>query len=180
MDTQKRDKTDSANRDEVIDKLFREMYQSLFGLARGYLDPFFAESVVQDTFLTATQKFDSMMDSGNAKGWLVNTLKHKIQNAKRWKQTQEKHHTLVEAPEAYISANDADKVDFDDGIVFREMENACIQEVGKEAFELFKERYFYRIPIKDAAAKHGLSESAYKNRTARTRIKLQKFLKKLF
>ncbi len=169
---------DTDNRDEVIDELFREMYQFMVSFASVRLDPSLAEGVVQDTFLIATQKFDKMMKSGDVRGWLINVLKGEIKNKVRRQKTQEKHNAVLDDTESHIGANSVHTTASDETVLW-EWEDACIQEVGKEAFELFKERFLYRIPIKDAAARHGLSESAYKNRTARTRKKLQKLLKNL-
>lgn len=173
MDTKESNKTE---RNKALDELFRDMYKLLLGFARGYLDPNLAENAVQETFLVATQRFDIMMDSGNVEGWLMNTLKFKIKNIRRQKQTQDKHNILVEDLEAYIGENNEDTIASNDEMVLYEWRDACIQEVGKEAFEQLVERYVYRTPIKDAAAKYGMSESAYKSRTSRTRKRLHKFL----
>lgn len=168
---------DIANRDKIIDELFREMYRPMFKLASVRLNSSLAEVVVQDTFLIATLKFNSMMSSGNIRGWLMNVLKGEIRNRRRQQQTREKHHVLIDYTDSYTGLDSTYAMAADDERALWELEDVCIQGVGKEAFDLFKERYIYRIPIKEAAARHGLSESAYKNRTARIQKKLQKLLK---
>lgn len=165
-------KCSKSERDEAIEELFREMYQSLLRLAKGTLDPFFAESAVQDTFTIASLKFDSMMASGNIKGWLVNVLKGEIQNKRRLKQRWEQYSVLVDDSESFRDPVDESSL--------LEKKDACIGAVGEEAFEQFMERYYYRTPIKTAAEKYGMSESAYKSRTARVRERLREVLKNNF
>ena len=175
METENRDKVD-----EVIEELFTEMYQSLLRIAKRTLDPFYAENAVQNTFLRATLKFDSMMASGNVRGWLVNTLKGEIENKKRYMRRQEQRSILVDDFELFAVLNGSGELTANDDGKLWEIEDMCIREVGEEMFALFKERYIYCTPIKDAAMKYGMSESAYKSRTARIKKRLQKVLKNYF
>jgi RNA polymerase sigma-70 factor (ECF subfamily) len=74
MDTEQR---------ELIEQLFLEMYDKLLMYARYALpESSLAEEAVQETFQIACQKPESLQESPNPKGWLVNTLKNTIRNIK--------------------------------------------------------------------------------------------------
>lgn len=68
---------------ELIEQLFIEMYEKLVTYARCSLpEASLAEEAVQETFRIACQKPESLQNSPNPQGWLVNTLKHTIRNIK--------------------------------------------------------------------------------------------------
>lgn len=68
---------------KLIEQLFLEMYDKLVTYARCSLpEASMAEEAVQETFQIACQKPESLQESPNPKGWLVNTLKNTIRNIK--------------------------------------------------------------------------------------------------
>jgi RNA polymerase sigma-70 factor (ECF subfamily) len=68
---------------KLIEELFLEMYDKLVTYARCSLpDASLAEEAVQETFQIACQKPESLQESPNPQGWLVNTLKNTIRNIK--------------------------------------------------------------------------------------------------
>lgn len=74
----------NARYSQEIDRLYLQMYPMLFEYARSSLSSdALAEEAVQDTFLIACQKPESLCDCPNPKGWLVNTLKNVLSNRVR-------------------------------------------------------------------------------------------------
>jgi RNA polymerase sigma-70 factor (ECF subfamily) len=60
------------------------MYRKLFTYANTVInDEYRAQDIVHETFLTAVRKIDSVKDSPNPEGWLVNTLKNVIKHELR-------------------------------------------------------------------------------------------------
>ena len=69
---------------ELIDRLYFEMYDSLVGYANSYLnDQHRAEELTQEVFVSAVQKPDALMNSPNPKGWLYKAMWNMIQNSNR-------------------------------------------------------------------------------------------------
>ena len=74
----------NARYQEEIDRLYLQMYPMLFEYARSSLsNDALAEEAVQDTFTIACQKPESLCNSPNPAGWLVNTLKNVLSNTIR-------------------------------------------------------------------------------------------------
>ncbi len=68
---------------KFIEHLYLEMHDMLLTYARCSLqEESLAEEAVQETFQIACQKPESLQESPNPKGWLVNTLKNTIRNIK--------------------------------------------------------------------------------------------------
>ena len=64
-----------------IEELYLQMFEKLMIYSRISLDSnSLAEEAVQETFRIACQKPDSVCDSANPQGWIVNTLKNTIRN----------------------------------------------------------------------------------------------------
>lgn len=69
---------------ETIEDLYLKLYPLLFEYARSSLfNDSLAEEAVQETFRIACQKPESLCESPNPSGWLVNTLKFVILNTER-------------------------------------------------------------------------------------------------
>ena len=74
-----------------IEQLYKEMYDMLITYARCALqEDALAEEAVQETFRIACQKPESLQESPNPKGWLVNTLKNTIRNIKHNRATAQR------------------------------------------------------------------------------------------
>lgn len=72
--------------EQFFEQLYRDNFRKLNRYARVHLDPFRAEEVVQDTFHDALEKIDGLLEHENPYGWLMVTLKHKINNYQRSRQ----------------------------------------------------------------------------------------------
>lgn len=69
---------------ELIDRLYFEMYEPLVGYANSLLhDQHRAEELVQEVFVSAVRKPDALLSSPNPRGWLYRTLVHMLQNNTR-------------------------------------------------------------------------------------------------
>ena len=70
--------------DAFLEELYRELFPKLWRYALTALrDPERAREVVQDTFHEAVRRIDVLMEHGNPRGWLMETLKNKIKRAER-------------------------------------------------------------------------------------------------
>lgn len=69
---------------EVYNAYYKEYHEMIMGIARARVgDENIAEVVVQETFVTAWERFDSFQNSGNPTGWLVIVAKNKSKQALR-------------------------------------------------------------------------------------------------
>ena len=66
---------------KIIGELYQEMFEKLMVYASVNLgSDSLAEEAVQETFRIACQKPESICNSPNPRGWLVNSLKNTIRN----------------------------------------------------------------------------------------------------
>lgn len=73
----------NASQKEYIKQMYLELYDMLFEYADSVLkNPARAEEAVQETFRIACQKPQELISSPNPRGWIINTLKHTIQNTR--------------------------------------------------------------------------------------------------
>lgn len=175
---------DKKARNAYLEQFFLGLHDRLRVIALAYLDEYFAEDAIQETFVIACKRFDKLSSSPNPQGWIVNTLLNvikKVQRARfRWgKRTvpivdeyEDREQTDASEVNAYIHSNE-------DDYPF-EIEDACVREVGEEAYILYKELYLMGLPIEDVASEHGLTIDACRNRAYRTKQKLRKFFEKIF
>ena len=69
---------------EYVNSLYHETYDMLKLYAHSMLfDMYCAEELTQEVFVTAMEKTDELRSSPNPRGWLYNTLRHKILNYNR-------------------------------------------------------------------------------------------------
>ena len=91
-------------------QLYIEHYGYLIRFARNFVNPDLAEDHVQETFLLAQKRLDSVLNSENPTGWLVNTLKNVIGNTyqkRRFIYTELIPESLVDNTGEYVySVND--------------------------------------------------------------------------
>lgn len=93
-------------RESFIREIYLAEHDNLFKYAvTVFPNPHIAEELVQDTFCTAIEKYESLISHPNPKGWLITVLKHKIGHAKRDRAQYLKHfiQTEVELSGDYLS-----------------------------------------------------------------------------
>ena len=71
----------TSEQKKQIEELYLQMFETLMVYSRISFDSIsLAEEAVQETFRIACQKPESVCNSANPQGWLVNTLKNTIRN----------------------------------------------------------------------------------------------------
>ena len=155
MDTEQR---------ELIEQLFLEMYDKLLMYARYALpESSLAEEAVQETFQIACQKPESLQESPNPKGWLVNTLKNTIRNIKHNRANAER--ILAQ----YLHVPD-DRTYSED-----ELNLSVLYEdiVDTEEFKMLKEFAIDGRSHLEMATARGITINACKKRLQRAKEKLR-------
>lgn len=74
----------NREQEEKFEQLYMEMEPLLFTYAKGVLNNrSIAEDAVQETFCIACNKAEDLLQSENPQGWLLEALKHVLQNKKK-------------------------------------------------------------------------------------------------
>lgn len=95
--TQEESKGLTQEERECIDRLYRDMFHSLYAYAYGILsNQCLAEESVQETFRIACGKPKELIACPKPKGWLVEVLKNVIRNAQRKRAMLEKYIATLE------------------------------------------------------------------------------------
>ena len=146
-------------------QLYIEYYGYLIRFARNFVNPDLAEDLVQETFLIAQKRLDSVLNSGNPTGWLVNTLKNVIGNTyqkRRFIYTELIPESLVDNTGEYVySVND--------------MYAGLIDE---ESLTLLVWVYCEDSSCQEAANRLGISLDACKKRIQRAKLALKRAIEK--
>lgn len=151
---------------ERIGQLYREMYKVLYVYAKNALnDHPLAEEAMQDVFCIACAKSDSLLQSDNPKGWLMQTLKNVVKNIKR-QQAKMKRLAIISLNSEesdFLATYDEEDVDILYGDV-----------APREDFQIFKLIALKDYTMKEAADEFGISVEACKKRVQRIRNHLRK------
>lgn len=151
--------------DEIIEQLYREMYDKLCIYAmRALNDVSSAEETVQDTFHIACVKKSSLLSSDNPRGWLMNTLKNVIKNKRR---------SLARLNRLMLSSAFADAAPCDTQSVEMDFRLTYTAILGEEDFALLKRIVLDKYTMLEAAAELGISVDACKKRVRRAKDKLK-------
>lgn len=151
---------------ERIGQLYREMYKVLYVYAKNALnDHPLAEEATQDVFCIACAKSDSLLQSDNPKGWLMQTLKNVVKNIKR-QQAKMKRLAIISLNSEesdFLATYDEEDVDILYGDV-----------APREDFQIFKLIALKDYTMKEAADEFGISVEACKKRVQRIGNHLRK------
>lgn len=151
---------------ERIGQLYKEMYKVLYVYAKNALnDHPLAEEATQDVFCIACAKSDSLLQSDNPKGWLMQTLKNVVKNIKR-QQAKMKRLAIISLNSEesdFLATYDEEDVDILYGDV-----------APREDFQIFKLIALKDYTMKEAADEFGISVEACKKRVQRIRNHLRK------
>lgn len=159
----------TAEQSKLIEQLYQEMYDMLIIYARCSLDEeALAEEAVQEAFQIACQKPESLFESLNPQGWLVNTLKNTIRNMKR---SRESARLLLSR---YLAVQTKD-VAFSEDKASLEIMYANVADT--EAFHLIKEMAIDGRSHLEMANARGITVAACKKRVQRAKETLQKKLR---
>ena len=151
---------------KYIGELYQEMFDKLVVYACVNLDSeSLAEEAVQETFRIACQKPESLCNSANPQGWVVNTLKHTIQNMKRSRETAKR---IVET---YMMTQLREFSVTEDRIKL----NVLYENVADmEEFKLLSEMAIEGRSHEEMARSRGITISACKKRVQRAKETLQR------
>lgn len=154
---------------KIIEELYREMYDKLIVYACVNLDSeSLAEEAVQETFHTACQKPESICESMNPQGWLVNTLKNTIRNMKRSRANAKR------ILETYMMTQFREYSITEDRINL----NVLYENVADlEEFKLLSEMAIEGRSHEEMARSRNISISACKKRVQRAKETLQRKIK---
>ena len=164
----------SLNQEEekYIEQLYREMYTRLCFYAKNALGSrTLAEEAVQDTFRIACIKPDSLMNSKNPRGWLINTLKNVIRNRQR---------TEARLSNALLAAMSVCEPQAKANVETAEFHAAYSDALGKDDFQLLINIVIRKYSMLEAAEELGISVEACKKRVQRAKKKLQRIIEKEF
>lgn len=148
-----------------IEQLYMEMYDMLITYARCALqEDALAEEAVQETFRIACQKPDSLQESPNPNGWLVNTLKNTIRNIKHNRANAQRILTQYLELQIDESAYSEDKLKL--ATLYSDIANT-------EEFKLLKEFALDGRSHLEIAKSRGITVVACKKRLQRAKEKLR-------
>ena len=152
-----------------IDRLYLQMYPKLFEYARSSLkNDALAEEAVQDTFIIACQKADSLLHCSSPEGWLVKTLKYVIANTQR---SQDGARRIIGE---YLAATARDISVTDNQI---ELELLYDDVATLEEFKLLKEMAIDGRSYLEMSQDRGISMATCRKRVQRAKEFLRKNLK---
>lgn len=149
-----------------IARLYKEMYYNLYTYAYGILrERELSEELVQETFRIACDKPLELLSSANPQGWLMNTLKNVIWNARRKRATIAKYIVAAETVDIDQIANHDPSGNID--LMYSGL-------ISEEEFQLVKRVAVERYTMLEAAEELGISVETCKKRVQRAKAKLRK------
>ena len=154
---------------KIIGELYQEMFEKLMVYASVNLgSDSLAEEAVQETFRIACQKPESICNSPNPRGWLVNSLKNTIRNM------QSKRATAKRILETYMMNQLRELSVTEDSINL----NILYENVADtEEFKLLSEMVIEGRSHEEMARARGITISACKKRVQRAKETLQRKFK---
>lgn len=157
----------SEHEQQVIEALYKQMYKRLFAYAFSiFRDKPSAEEAVQDTFQIACLKASNLA----AEGWLMNTLKYVIQNARQKQATKD---ALI-VSDRELGENTA-AMPHEISI---ETEVSFSDALGETDYKILKRVALKEATIRETAQEFGISEEACSKRVQRSKAKLRKLFQK--
>ena len=153
-----------------IHALYLQEYPKLLAYARSLLrDESLAKEAVQDTFLVACTKPDTLLDHPNPPGWLMQTLKYTIYNMNRGR-------AKLSALLLYYQENPLTEDSLPLGEL--ELDVTCEALLGKEDWHMLKRFLLHHMSVQDVADSMGISREAAKKRLQRSHKRLKEKLKR--
>ena len=158
----------NAEQNRMIEELYLEMFEKMKVYACCSLDnEALAEEAVQETFRVACQKPEQLCESENPRGWLLQTLKHrilKIQTNREIAKNLVKRYLRMHLKELSASEDELDL-----RLLYGDMAET-------EAFKLLVEMALEGRSHLEMANSRGISVGACKKRVQRARETLRKII----
>lgn len=158
----------NAEQNRMIEELYLEMFEKMKVYACCSLDnEALAEEAVQETFRVACQKPEQLCESGNPRGWLLQTLKHRILKIQTNRETAKK--LVKRYLRMHLKELSASEDELDLRILYEDMAET-------EAFKLLVEMALEGRSHLEMANSRGISVGACKKRVQRARETLRKII----
>ena len=153
--------------EEKISELYMQMLNPLLIYAKTVLQSAgLAEEAVQETFMIACQKPESLLASQNPKGWLVLTLKNVIRNQQRTKARLSKHIMDNAEYRDLVFENECATYDDYTSIEYSDM-------VSPQDFAMLRMYVFDKYSMLEISKEFGISVDAARKRIQRACKKLR-------
>lgn len=159
----------TKQQNDEIDKLYKELFNSLLGYAQSCLhDETLAEEAVQDTFRIACQKPEELLGSSNPRGWIRKTLKNVIHNTWRKQETAKRVLADYYEQQAQMLRQSEDAIDFE--VLYQNV-------AGTEELRIIREMTLDGKTYEEMSAEQGTTLGAARKRIQRAKEFLRKKLK---
>jgi RNA polymerase sigma-70 factor (ECF subfamily) len=126
---------------EYIEGLYREMYTLMFYYAKKILlKEALAEEAVQETFVTACQRLDSLKSSPNPQGWIMNALKHVTNKIKETRNMHSRYFLLGDSTLSVVAdpkAHHPDPALLYDGLISQE-DYYLLSRIGVDGYSILE------------------------------------------
>ena len=167
----------SPKHSKFIEALYKENYKLLLRSASCALgsdnkDP--VAEIVQDTFLEAVQKIDTLYSHENPKAWLLTTLKYKVKSYKRTRAREAQAVTRFVSATASLDEEQASEEGYID------LSESAKGLVGDEDFKMLFDLYVAGYSYAETAEKFGVTIDVCKKQVAKAKKRLKKDFGKIF
>lgn len=173
-----------AERNNFIEKLYRDYYKPIVALCTAMLDGDDSEGELcaNEVFKQALADADKLKEHPNIVGWLKVTAKNRVMRLVRDRSKKAKHEVhITDVSENYIGEyiEDFDKV-FEDDHDLESDKQKVFSKLTANELELYNMRFVEKLKYGDIAKKIGLSESAARVRCVRLELKIKQLVAELF
>lgn len=163
------------NQEKFFTQIYRENFWKLRRYACIYLNENQAEEIVQDTFFEATKKIEILLEHENVGGWLMNTLKNKIQNFRRQNQKDLLRFVSLDSEMVLqISTSENTENIVEEKETFEITSQKIRDSLSQEELYLLKRIVFDNASHKEVSSELGISVWSSQKRLERIRGKLDK------
>ena len=162
-----------------IEQVYMANYDMMYAFAMAVLrDSYQSEDAVQEAFLEALRKYDTFKDHPNQAGWLMLTLKRKIQEQQRRNRRHLSGTVPLEAQELRDAGNE---LDMDMQLILKEFNLPAIQRaLSQEEYYLLTRFALDEASYATISKEMGVSPAACAKRIERIRKKLRDTFPQLF
>lgn len=153
------------DRDKEFSKFYSENYEKVYRYVKAMLgEGFLAEDIVQDTFLEAWRKYDSIRNYSNKSGWLMRTACLKMKNMNR----RAERRLNVALDETMMETAKEDK-----GYAIKELELFVKKILNEEEQIRFRRYFLWGYSIDKMAVLEGVTQNNARVRICRLVNKLR-------
>nr|WP_263323607.1 RNA polymerase sigma factor [Neobacillus sp. Marseille-Q6967] len=162
-----------------FNELFKTYSRRLHGLAFSYTrDPFLAEDVVQETFIKAYKKLDTIVDSTKIGAWLSAITARTAIDLLRME--KRKCSRLIVSPDSIVGLSSPDKNPEDEVemLLLNEELSNRMNQLSKDYYDVLCLKIIFGLNEKEIAKRLRLKPSTVKTRLYRARKQLKQFYQK--